>query len=102
DGLLAIAEPSTEGRLAASLARHGAGAQGRYARPTGHRSLAGYVRSLVASGGIASRIAPGPFGPSVLVVSRSVAGPHLVVVDADAAIRPASSPVPSSGRDSDD
>src|SRR5258705_7741820 len=48
DTRIAIAEPSTEGRLAATLARHGEGPAGRYAlSPVGLDT----VRSLAAAAG---------------------------------------------------
>jgi hypothetical protein len=75
---IALAEPSTEGRLAATLARHGEGPAGRYVlSPVGLEA----VRVLAAAAGVTvSRAENGPFGPSVLVVA-SVTGPHLILVD---------------------
>lgn len=78
-GRLAVAEPSTEGRLAAFLARHGEGPAGRYVR-----SLVGLdeVRTRAAAAGIAlSRPAIGPFGRSILVLGGPVTGPQLILVD---------------------
>lgn len=84
---VALVEPSTEGRLAATLARRGEGPVGRYVAARGGLSAAG-VRA--ARAGIAlSRTEPGPFGPSVLVLDGPVSGPHLVLVE------PASVPSPS-------
>lgn len=64
---LVLLEPSTEGRLAASLARHGEG-------PTA---------LWVVSEGLAehplSRPADGPFGPERLLLGGPVDGPHLLV-----------------------
>ena len=76
---IAIAEPSTEGRLAATLARHGEGPVGRYVlSPVGLEA----VRTLAAAAGVAiSRPVDGPFGLSVLVLTASPAGPHLILVD---------------------
>jgi hypothetical protein len=75
---IALAEPSTEGRLAATLARHGEGPAGRYVRSP--IDLDG-LRDLAADAGVSiSRSAIGPFGPAVLVVA-SVAGPHLILVE---------------------
>jgi hypothetical protein len=76
---VALAEPSTEGRLAATLARHGEGPAGRYVlAPAGLDA----VRTLAAAAGISiSRPAIGPFGSSVLVLAGRVAGPHLILVD---------------------
>ncbi len=79
DGWIALAEPTTEGRLTASLARHGEGPAGRYvaaAEPFDR------IRARAAAGGIAlSRVEIGPFGRSVLVLSGPVSGPSLVVVE---------------------
>jgi hypothetical protein len=75
----AIAEPSTEGRLAATLARHGEGPVGRYvAVPDGLDRAA----ARAADHGIAiTRIEPGPFGRSMLVLLGPVTGPHLILCD---------------------
>ena len=87
---IALAEPSSEGRLAATLARHGEGPAGRYVQsPIGLDAL----RDLAAAAGVSlSGPAIGPFGPAVLVVT-AVAGPHLILVgpspsSADAAAVP--------------
>lgn len=75
---IALAEPITEGRLAASLARFGEGPAGRYVvAPNG---LPAAARELAARGVRVSRPADGPFGRSVLVLGGPVAGPHLVLV----------------------
>jgi hypothetical protein len=76
---LAIAEPITEGRLAATLARHGEGPAGRYvAVPDGIRM----ARARAAEAGFAvSRTQGGPFGASILVLTGPVSGPHLIVCD---------------------
>jgi hypothetical protein len=79
--LLALAEPTTEGRLAASLARHGEGAVGRYAALADGDSLEAYRRRAAAAGIALSAVADGPFGRSVLVLTRPVTGPHLIVVE---------------------
>jgi hypothetical protein len=90
----AVAEPATEGRLAATLARHGEGLVGRYLQsPVGLDA----VRILAAAAGVAlSRPAEGPFGPSVLVVTTLGARPHLILVDPLAARpEPAARPDPA-------
>ena len=76
---VALAEPTTEGRLAATLARHGEGPVGRYVRaPT---DLAG-VRARAARRGISlSRVGSGPFGPSVLVLGERIGARLVVLVD---------------------
>ncbi len=75
--LIAVAEPSTEGRLAATLARHGEGLAGRYVLSPVRLEA---VRVLAAAAGVTvSRAEYGPFGPSVLVVTP-VSGPYLILV----------------------
>jgi hypothetical protein len=68
-----LLEPTTEGRLAASLARVGEGPVAIYAR--GPRSG---IRT--------STVAGGPFGSQVLVLGRPAWGPHLLLVDGAATI----------------
>jgi GNAT superfamily N-acetyltransferase len=76
---LALVEPNTEGRLAASLARWGEGPVGRYiAVPDG---LDAAIRTLAAAGITLSSPADGPFGRSALVLDGRVDAPHLVLVD---------------------
>ena len=78
DPPLAVAEPSTEGRLAATLARHGEGAVGRYAvAPAGLDEIA---RAAARVGAGVSRPALGPFGRSILVLTP-LGGRHLILVD---------------------
>jgi hypothetical protein len=80
---VAVAEPSTEGRLAATLARHGEGIVGRYLQSPVNLDT---VRVLAAAAGVAiSRPAEGPFGRSVLLVTALGARPHLILVDTPAA-----------------
>jgi hypothetical protein len=75
---LAIAEPSTEGRLAATLARRGEGPAGRYlAVPIGLDEIG--VRAATA-GVTISRPELGPFGRAVLVLGPA-GGPHVIVVE---------------------
>jgi hypothetical protein len=77
-GSLVLAEPSTEGRLAASLARDGEGPCALYlAVPEG---LDAWRRGARGRGLLTSTVRPGPLGPSALVVGGGVAGPHLVIV----------------------
>jgi hypothetical protein len=68
---LAILEPSTEGRLATTLARHDEGP-----------SVAWYEVPPSATGRAAGPARPGPFGPERLVAGDPPYGPHrfLVVV----------------------
>jgi hypothetical protein len=78
---LVLLEPSSEGRLAASLARHGEGPIALYAlvTPRGLES----ARAVAAAGGVQlSRPGSGPFGDSALVVDTPPSGPHLLVAAA--------------------
>jgi hypothetical protein len=79
---LALAEPSTEGRLAAALARHGERPAGRYVAVS--RSLAAIARLAAAAGVPLSRPAVGPFGREVLVLDGAPGGPFLILVEAPA------------------
>jgi hypothetical protein len=76
---VAIAEPTTEGRLAATLARHGEGPAGRYVAVADSLDLA--TTRAAASGTAVSRVEPGPFGRSMLVLLGPVTGPHLILCD---------------------
>ena len=58
---LVIVEPSTEGRLAAALARHGERDAGTYVAPAGGAADARGAGLLIIGAG------PGPFGRSTLV-----------------------------------
>ena len=76
---LVIAEPSTEGRLAAVLARHDEGPAGRYLAPSGGLDAA---RRLAAASGVRlSRPALGPFGASALVLGGPLGGEIVVLLD---------------------
>lgn len=77
---IALAEPATEGRLAAWLARHDEGPAGWYVRaPVGLDDL----RAAAAVADITlSRTLLGPFGPSVLAVAGLATGePALILAD---------------------
>ena len=76
---LAYAEPSTEGRLAGTLARHDEGPTGRYVRSP--IDLAETARRANAAGVLISRPGTGPFGPQVLVLDRRPTGRHLLLVE---------------------
>lgn len=75
---LVLLEPSTEGRLAATLARHGEGPVALYAVVT-PRAMDSLRMDAAAAGVNLSRVAAGPFGPTVLVVEGPPSGPHLLV-----------------------
>ncbi len=83
DGLpgaeLALLEPTTEGRVAASLARDGEGPCALYVVPAG--GLDAWLTAARERGTGTSRIEDGPFGRAVLVTGGPVAGPHLLIVD---------------------
>lgn len=76
---IAVAEPSTEGRLAATLARHGEGIVGRYLRAP--FSLAEVRTRASAAGVVLSRPAAGPFGDEVVVVGSGLGGLPVILVD---------------------
>ena len=76
---LLLAEPDTEGRLAASLARDGEGPVALYLRTAA--GLEAFVAAARARGVPVSARRPGPLGPAVLLPGRGIAGPHLLVVD---------------------
>jgi hypothetical protein len=77
-GRLAVAEPSTEGRLAATLARNDEGPAGRYvAVELASSELA--IRAAAAGvrlGGPAT----GPFGRAVVVLGGRIGEPDLILV----------------------
>lgn len=74
-----LLEPSTEGRLSATLARDGEGPAAIYLRPAG--GLATWLEDARARGIPTSSRATGPLGPAVLLLGGPVAGPHLLLVD---------------------
>lgn len=74
---LVLLEPSTEGRIAASLARFGEGPAALY--------IASPAARAGAATGRPSAPTAGPFGRQHLVVGGPVDGPHLVLVDGDRA-----------------
>ncbi|MBA2380619.1 MAG: hypothetical protein H0V73_00780 [Chloroflexi bacterium] len=76
---LALAEPSTEGRLAATLARHGEGPAGWYVRTWAPLAE---LRHQARTGGLAvSRTGDGPFGRQVLALDGIPFGRHLILVE---------------------
>jgi hypothetical protein len=78
-GRVGLLEPSTEGRLAATLARDGEGPAALYLAPDD--SLDAWLGRARSHGVAGSRPDLGPFGRAALVLGGPVAGPHLVVVD---------------------
>jgi hypothetical protein len=86
---LVLAEPVSEGRLAASLARDGEGPCALYLEPA--EGLATWIAGARRRGVAVSPVRSGPLGDAVLV-GGVASGPHLVIVD-----RPAPSAVSRSG-----
>jgi len=76
---IALLEPTTEGRLAATLAHRGEGPAGQYVRATD--GLASVVARAAPAGIRIKRADDGPFGPSALVLGGPAVGPLLVIVD---------------------
>ncbi|MBF6604029.1 MAG: hypothetical protein IVW53_00390 [Chloroflexi bacterium] len=75
---VALLEPDTEGRIAATLARHGEGPAALYVRAD--VDLTAQLESIRRIGGRATTVADGPFGPSALVLDDRPSGPHLILV----------------------
>jgi hypothetical protein len=75
---IALLEPTTEGRIAATLAQSGEGPAGQYVLATG--GLSGLAARAAAAGIAIKRADDGPFGPSALVLGGPPAGPHVVLV----------------------
>jgi hypothetical protein len=70
---IVLLEPDTEGRLAATLARHGEGWVATWTTaPTG----------AIPSGGDLSAARPGPFGEERVVLDGPFTGPHRLIVEA--------------------
>ncbi|HEY3336577.1 MAG TPA: hypothetical protein VGK16_15195 [Candidatus Limnocylindrales bacterium] len=75
-----LLQPSTEGRLAASLARDGEGPCALYVRPAG--GLTEWSAAARQRGVRLGARRAGPLGTQALLLGGPVAGPHLLVVDA--------------------
>jgi hypothetical protein len=75
--LVVLAEPVTEGRVAASLARDGEGPCALYLEPAD--GLEAWLQAAVLRGVPVSAVRSGPLGPSV-IIGGVPSGPHLVVV----------------------
>jgi hypothetical protein len=77
--LIVLLEPSTEGPLAASLARYGEEPIAEYLAPIPRDAE---VVSRAVSAGIGlSAVSEGPLGPSRLVLAGGRWGPHLILVE---------------------
>lgn len=82
--LMILAEPVTEGRLGAALARHGEGPCALYLRASA--GLDAWLAAARARRVVVGPRRPGPLGASVVVVGRraargAVEGPHILVVE---------------------
>jgi hypothetical protein len=73
-----LLEPTTEGRLAAALARRDEGAAVLYLAPLDGEL--GATLDVLAAAGIRTRRGHGPFGQAALVLGRPAAGPQLILV----------------------
>jgi hypothetical protein len=73
-----LLEPDTEGRLAASLARHGEGPAALYVLvpPDAIAAIAAHVARL----GVRFLAGPGPFGPAWAIVGPDASSPTVIVV----------------------
>jgi len=83
---IVLLEPSTEGRIAASLARRGEGPAVLYLRTT--RGIDDARAELSRRGCRPTPVATGPFGRAC-AVGGSAWGPHLVIVDSGVLAGPA-------------
>ncbi len=75
---IVLLEPTTEGRLAATLARHGEGPAALYLAVSPPALTA--IRDLLPALGERPRAGSGPFGPQLLASTRHPWGPHLLLV----------------------
>jgi hypothetical protein len=75
---IVLLEPDTEGRLAASLARHGEGPAVLYVRVP--RDTNAGLPARLARLGMRARAGPGPFGPEWAIHGPHASSPTLVVV----------------------
>lgn len=78
DGTLVLLEPSTEGRIAATLARHGEGPAAVYVRGPG--DLDATILRARGLGAAVSRQADGPLGRAALLLGGPAWGPHVVLI----------------------
>lgn len=72
-----LLEPNTEGRLAATLARHGEGPMAVWLGPVAPGDpTAAATTGPMGTGGL------GPFGPQILLPGAPITGPHRLLVPA--------------------
>ena len=83
-GHIVFAEPTTEGRLAASLARDGEGPCALYVRPAA--GLDAWLRTAPPGRARTWRVETGPAGRSVLLPAGPPAGPFVIVADGPVAV----------------
>jgi hypothetical protein len=81
---LALLEPSTEARLAGTLARHGEGPVALWLAVT---NLAEAAATLHRAGRPVSQAQVGPFGPERLLLDGPIHGPHRLLVERPGTIR---------------
>lgn len=82
DGVhVVLLEPSTEGRLALTLARHGEGLVAAWIRDATGRERAGPTGGAGRSARTTSAARRGPFGVERLVLGGPVSGPHHLLVE---------------------
>ena len=80
--IVILLEPFTEGRLAASLARHGEGPAAIWVRADPSQAVAAAARRPEPAMRW-SIAAPGPFGTEVLLLDGPPSGPHRLLVLAE-------------------
>jgi hypothetical protein len=78
-GPIVILEPSTEGRLVATLVRHSEGPAAIYVAAPGGDLEAGVTQAVERSARF-SREETGPLGPSALLLGGPTWGPHVILV----------------------
>ena len=78
---IALAEPTTEGRLAAALARHGEGQVGEYISLPAVGPLDEVRFRAREAGLLVSSPGSGPFGPGVVVLGGPIGGYQVIVVE---------------------
>jgi hypothetical protein len=79
---LVLLEPDTEGRLAASLARHGEGVVAVYVVEMRPAKVAPPSEGQLPGGPARSATAHGPLGRARLVLGGPISGPYVIVLDA--------------------
>ena len=77
---LVLLEPSTEGRLSATLARHGEGWVATWSAAAADGTVMDAASDDRADRGAWSTVQPGPLGPERLRLGGSVFGPHRLVL----------------------